>query len=417
MVQLSRDSFTIADGVLTITDALRIIAERITPVAETEELPLALCDGRILSTDVVARVALPPFANSAVDGYAVHSRDIPVNGETALRIVDRVQAGAVAARVLGAGEAVRIFTGAPMPPGADTIYMQEDVRVEGEQVFVPAGLKPGANVRPAGEELAAGQTAIAAGRRLLPQDLALASAAGFSSLCVRRRLKVAVFSTGDELKDAGALLGPAQVYDSNRFMLIGLLGRLGLEVADLGILPDDLDVLTTAFTDAGNRFDLVITSGGVSMGEADYAKEAVERVGQLDFWRFAIKPGRPLAMGRVGQAAFVGLPGNPVAVFVTLTQIVRGLIAALAGETWQRPVPFLVASAFAYRKKPGRSEFVRVTLQAGDTLPLAMKFEREGAAVISSLTRTDGLVELNEACAGIAPGDSLMFTPFAAILA
>ena len=310
--------------------------------------------------------------------------------------------------------AIRIFTGAPMPEGADTIFMQEDVVVEGDDVVLPPGLKPGANCRPAGEELDAGALAIAAGTRLAPPHLALAAGVGFACLAVRKRVRVAIFSTGDELAEPGAPRSGAQVHDTNRVMLAALLARAGCSVSDLGILRDEPDTLRAALKDAAAGHDLILTSGGVSTGEADYVKLAVEAEGRLDHWRFAIKPGRPLAMGVIAGAAIAGLPGNPVAVFVTFTQIVRAVIAALGGENWQAPRFLPVRAGFRYRKKAGRIEFLRVSLTDGSDGPIATRYPIEGAGIISSLTATDGLVRLPLDCEGVAPGDRLEYLPFAA---
>jgi molybdopterin molybdotransferase len=298
--------------------------------------------------------------------------------------------------------------------------MQEDCRVDGDAVVLPSGLKPGANRRRAGEDIAVGQLAIAAGRRLTPQDVALAAAIGLTQLPVRRRVRVAIFSTGDEVVEPGAPRPPAAIYDANRFILTALLQKLGAEVTDLGILKDEPDALAQALTAAVAGHDLVVTSGGVSTGEADYVRQVVETVGRLVFWRVAIKPGRPVAMGviRAGQAssAFVGLPGNPAAVYVTFAKVVRPLILRLAGAE-ARPLMLLpVRAGFAYRKKAGRREYVRVKLaRAADGALEAVKHTQEGAGVITSLTQTDGLVELSEDTVKVAPGEMVGFVSYAAL--
>ncbi len=412
MPQLTDDCFAHGGAMMTIAEALALFAERLRPVDGVENLALAAADGRVLAEDLFAATALPPFANSAVDGYAIRHADLDERGEMTLAVVERLQAGDQSRRSVCAGEAIRIFTGAPMPDGADTVYMQEDVRAEGGTVVLPSGLKRGANARPAGEELDAGTLALPAGRRLRPQDLALAAATGATNLKVRRRLRAAIFSTGNELAEAGSDLKPAQVYDSNRILLATLLTRLGVEVTDLGILSDDPDGLATALAGAAPGHDLVLTSGGVSTGEADHVKAAVDRVGRLDIWRFAIKPGRPLALGTIGRAAFIGLPGNPVAVWVTFTQVVRGLIAALAGETWRPPSPLPALAAFDYRKKIGRTEFVRVHLDRGANGEVhARKFGRDGAGILSSLTETDAIAILGDTVIEIAVGDPIGVVP------
>jgi molybdopterin molybdotransferase len=414
MAQLSDDCFAIGEETVTIEQALDRFRAQVAPVAEVETVPVADALGRVLAADVIAGVPLPPFANSAVDGYAVRQADVAGTGETRLQVVDHVLAGAQAHAALRAGQAARVFTGAPLPAGADTVYMQEDARADAGTVVLPAGLRRGANLRPAGEEIDQGARALPAGRRLKPQDLGLAAAIGLTELPVRRRVAIAIFSTGDELVQPGRPLPPAKIYDANRAMLVALCRQLGLAVTDLGVLKDDLATLAAALPRAAAEHDIVLTSGGVSMGEADYVKDAVARAGRLDIWRFAIKPGRPLSLGALGSAAFVGLPGNPVAVYVTFTQIVRPLIAALAGEPVRRPTPRPVRAGFAYRKKPQRTEFVRVHLAPGDDLiPVARKFRTDGAGIISSLTETDGLVELAADLTAVKEGDLLPFTSFA----
>lgn len=414
MPQLSNDCFAAGDAPVSIDDALALFRSRIAPVAETEVVALHAADNRVLADPVVAASALPPFDNSAVDGYAVRHADLAAAGESRLPVGGRLQAGDRASR-LSPGTAVRIFTGAPLPAGADTVYMQEDTAESDGWVVLPPGLKRGANARPAGEEIAAGGAAIPAGRRLRPQDIALAAGVGFDRVKVRRPLRAAVFSTGNELVEPGGSRGPAQVFDTNRLMTAALLTRLGIAVSDLGILRDEPGTLARALAAAAVDHDLILTSGGVSTGEADFVKPAVEQVGRLDVWRFAIKPGRPLAMGTIGGAAFVGLPGNPVAVYVTFTHVVRGLIAALAGETWQPPSPFAATSGFSYRKKVGRTEFVRVHLDPGQNgaLPTARKFARDGAGILSSLTETDALMILDADVASIEQGDRIGCVPLA----
>ncbi|KMO16664.1 gephyrin-like molybdotransferase Glp [Methylobacterium platani] len=408
MAQLTDDCFAFGGPLLSVEEATALIAERLPVVAGAETLPLVEADGRIAAADVAAGLDLPPFDNSAVDGYAVRFADLAPGAETRLPVRGRLPAGAAPDAAAVAGFATRIFTGAAMPPGADTVFMQEDVRREGDAVVLPAGLRCGANRRLAGEDVGRASLVIPAGRRLAPPDLALAAATGHATIAVRRRLRVAVFSTGDELTEPGAPLRPGAIHDSNRVLLVALLRRLGAEVSDLGILRDDPGALPGRLRAAAAGHDLIVTSGGVSTGEEDHVKAAVEAVGRLVFWRLAIKPGRPVAMGLIGDTAFVGLPGNPVAVYVTLLFVVRPLIARLGGALLDPPPSEPARAAFAYAKKAGRREYVRVSLRRGaDGAVEAVKFPRDGAGVLSSLTGSDGLAELPEAVTRVEAGDRI----------
>ena len=418
MAQLSEDSFAFGGPMRSVDEAVALIVARLDAVDGVETVPLAQADDRVLAQGLVAPMPLPPFTNSAVDGYAVRAEDIPTDAERSFRVSGRIQAGGAALSEIVPGEALRIFTGAPMPSSADTVFMQEDVRVDDDgRVVLPPGLKHGANVRPAGEDIPIGHLVLPAGRRLRPQDIGVAAALGLTELQVRRRVRVAVFSNGDEIVEPGTPRGPAQLYDSNRFMLIAMLRRIGCEVTDLGILPDDETLIAAILTRGARDHDLILTSGGVSTGDADYVKAAVESVGSLVFWRMAIKPGRPVAMGVIDGTPFIGLPGNPVASFVTFAHVARPAIFALAGTEWRRPEALPVRAAFTYRKKPGRREYVRANLRRAEDGGLeAVKFPREGAGLLSSLIDTDGLVELSEDITTIAPGQTVGFMAYAALL-
>ena len=403
---------------MSVDEAVAIIATRVTAVQDTETVALGEADGRVLAAGISAPLPLPPFTNSAVDGYAVRSGDLPQGKEQAFPVTGRIQAGASASQAIKPGHAMRIFTGAPMPDGADTVFMQEDVRIdENNKVVVPAGLRPGANVRPAGEDIAAGRSALAAGQRLRPQDVALAAAFGLTQLEVRRRIRVAVFSTGNELVSPGSPRAAAQLFDSNRFMLMAMLTRLGCKVSDLGIVSDDRASLAQGLKKVAGNHDLILTTGGVSTGEEDHVKASVESTGTLVLWRMAIKPGRPVAMGIIAGTPFIGLPGNPVASFVTFVHVVRPTVLALAGAAQQHLVPMPVRAAFAYKKKIARREYVRVNLRKGaDGALEAVKFPREGAGLLSSLVDTDGLVELGEEITLVEPGQTVGFLSYASLV-
>ena len=424
MAQLSDDCFAFGGPLLSVEDALARIAGHVTVAAESQTVPLAEADGRVLAEGITAPIPLPPFANSAVDGYAVRHADLRAEGDTVLPVRGRLAAGSTGAAPLEPHTARRIFTGAPMPEGADTVFMQEDVRLDDRgRAVLPPGLKPGANARPRGEDIEAGAPALPAGRRLRPQDVGLAAALGLTRLPVRRRLRVCVFSTGDEVAAPGDPLSPGRLYDANRALLCALVRRAGAEVADGGILADDAAATARALGEAASSHDVLLTSGGVSTGEEDHVKAAVEAAGRLVSWRLAVKPGRPVAMGVVRGAALVGLPGNPVAAFVTFAVLVRPLLARMGGEVLPPRVPLPVRSGFAYRKKAGRREYVRVRLAPGPDDSgsgvwgvVAHKHERDGAGILTSLTETEGLVELPESSTRVAPGDTVGFLPYAALL-
>jgi molybdopterin molybdotransferase len=414
MAQLSDDCFAFGGPMMSVDEAVRLIAERVTPVAEVETASLAEADGRVLARDLAAPLPLPPFTNSAVDGYAIASSDLPRVEARSFPLSGRVQAGAAAAAAQP-GHAVRIFTGAPMPEGTDTVFMQEDVQIDDAgRVVLPAGLKPGANVRPAGEDIPEGAVALRAGQRLRPQDVALAAAFGLTQVEVVRPLRVAVFSTGDEIASPGTPRTSPQLFDSNRFMLLAMLRRLGCAVSDLGILRDERAALADGLKQVACRHDLILTTGGVSTGEEDHVKAAVEAAGSLVLWRMAIKPGRPVAMGIIGGTPLIGLPGNPVASFVTFVHVVRPTVLALLGARPAPLTPMPVRAAFTYKKKLGRREYVRVFLRKREDGGLeAQKFPREGAGLLSSLVETDGLAELGEAVTKVEPGDTIGFLFYA----
>ena len=414
MAQLSDDCFAFGGPMMSVDEAVAIIAAKVTAVREVESVALTEADGRILAHDISAPLSLPPFTNSAVDGFAVASRDLPQGKEQRFPVAGRVQAGASAPAPLKPGHAMRIFTGAPIPEGADTVFMQEDVRLEDGNVVVPAGLGRGANVRPAGEDIPLGHVALKAGRRLRPQDVALAAALGLMKIEARRRIRVAVFSTGNELVSPGEERAAAQLFDSNRFMLMAMLARLRCEVADFGILRDERASLASALKKVAGDHDLILTTGGVSTGEEDHLKAGVESAGSLVLWRMAIKPGRPVAMGIIGGTPLIGLPGNPVASFVTFVHVVRPTVLALSGAAQEPLVPMPVRAAFTYKKKIGRREYVRVSLRkTNDGVLEAIKFPREGAGLLSSLVDTDGLVELGEAVTQVEPGQTVGFLGYA----
>jgi molybdopterin molybdotransferase len=416
MAQLSDDCFAHGGRLMTTAEALEHLTGRVSRVTGDESVPLAEGLGRILAEDLVAPQDVPPHDNSAVDGYAVYFDDLDPAGDTRLPIQGRAAAGHPLAGPAPRGAAVRIFTGAPMPDGPDTVMMQEDCRLEDGQVVVAPGIRRGANRRVSGEDIRAGHRVLAKGQRLRAQDLGQAAAVGRTTLQVSEPLRVALCSTGDELREPGTPLDPGCIYDSNRVTVSALLRALGCRVSDLGILKDRAPTIRDALADAATGHDLIVTSGGVSVGEEDHVKQAVETLGRIHFWRLAIKPGRPIALGQVGRVPLVGLPGNPVAVVVTFVNLVRPMILSLMGGTELVPHHFPVRAAFDHKKKKNRREWVRARLEAdGEGGWRAIKFPRDGAGILSSLVESDGLVELPEEMTYLETGTLVDFLPFSEV--
>lgn len=412
MTQLKDDCFAFGGKLMSVAEALALVDQRVSAVAGRETLDLRAAHRRILAEDVTSAIDVPPFTNAAVDGYAFAAADLKPAVPTRFRIRGRAAAGHPAA-ASAPGEAVRVFTGAVLPERCDSVVMQEDVEIDGADVVVPPGLKRGANRRRAGEDVRAGDRVLAAGTRLRAEHMALAAACGRDRLAVYRPLRVALFSTGDELREPGVDLPPGAIHDANRYMLLGLLADLGCAVDDLGILPDRLGEVRAALREAAANHDVVFTSGGVSTGEEDHVKAAVEAQGRLHFWRLAIKPGRPLALGQIGDAIFIGLPGNPVAVMVCFLRFARPILLRLAGASDVLPTLYRVRADFTHEKRLDRREFVRVRLVAGDDGQLvAQKFERQGSGLITSLVASHGLVELGEEVTHLARGGMVDFLPF-----
>ncbi|HSI01508.1 MAG TPA: gephyrin-like molybdotransferase Glp [Reyranella sp.] len=412
MAQLSDDCFAFGGSLLGIDAARRMIFERVMPVAGVERVPLRRALGRTLGEDIAAPIAVPGYDNSAVDGYAVRFDDLHPDEPTTLRCVDRIAAGHDPAAALTAGVAARIFTGALLPEGADVVIMQEDCERDGERVLIRPGIKRFANTRKAGEDVPRGALVLTAGKRLGPAELGLLAALGFVEVPVRRKLAIALLSTGDEVREPGEPLRRGQIHDANRYILAGLLERLGVDVSDCGIVRDDPAILGAALQAAAEETDLIITSGGVSTGEEDHVRTAIANHGSLYFWRLAIKPGRPVAMGQVGATPLAGLPGNPVAALLTFALVARPMIEALGAATPHRAKRFRVVADFAYSKKTGRREYVRASLDGR----MARRYPKEGAGMLTSLTETDGLVELPEDLTRLEPGAEVDFIPYAELI-
>jgi molybdopterin molybdotransferase len=430
MAQLSDDCFAFGGPLIGLDEALKLLLERTAAVTGIEPVALAAARGRVLAEDIVAPRDVPPHDNSAVDGYALFFDDLAQGAETVLPVKGRAAAGHPLDGVQERATAVRIFTGAPMPAGEagtpdcdgpDTVMMQEDCTEKGGFVHVPPGIKRGSNRRKRGEDIEAGTVILKAGRRLRPQDIGLAASIGLTRVPARLPLRVALFSTGDEIREPGTPAPAGTVYDANRFALLAALQGLGCAVTDLGILPDRFATIRDALARAAASHDLILTSGGMSTGDEDHIKPAVEVLGSLHFWRLAIKPGRPIAFGQVNRVPFVGLPGNPVAVMVTFLRIARPMILRLSGAEAAAPRLFRLRADFEHKKKAGRREWVRATIvradgEAGTGQPgVLRKFPRQGAGILTSMVESDGLVELGEEVTHLKPGETVDFLPFSEV--
>ena len=393
---------------ISLDDALATLLAQVEPLAGTETLATADARGRVLAADLVSPVDVPPEDNSAMDGYALRAADATQD----LPVAQRIPAGSVP-KPLSAGEAARIFTGAQIPPGADTVVMQELTELVGERLRITQPITVGQHVRLRGEDVRTGSVVLPAGARLDAVALGLAATAGAAQLTVARRPRVALFSTGDELVMPGEPLPPGAIYNSNRFTLRALLEGLGCEVVDLGIVPDRLDATRAALREAASRADVILTSGGVSVGEEDHLRPAVQAEGRLDLWAIAIKPGKPFAFGRVGDAHFIGLPGNPVSSLVTFLVLVRPALLKLQGATQLTPRGYRLVAGFDWPKPDKRREFLRVRLDADGGLAL---FTNQSSGVLTSAFWADGLLD-NPPGQAIKPGDAVRFIPFAELLA
>ena len=418
--KLLNDCFLHDKDRLKHAEAIAILKERVFRVVDTEMVPLLSSHGRVLAEDVLAPRSVPLTDNSAVDGYAFsHADYVAANG--AMQVSASIAAGDLTPHTLAPGTAARIFTGAVMPDNADSVAMQEDCQLDasGENVIIPAGLKSGANRRKAGEDLSAGETMLAAGVRLRPQDVAALASIGQAEVCVYRKLRVALVSTGDEIIRPGEAISPGQVYDSNNALLTSLLQTQPVEIHDLGVWPDDALETERRLIEACRNHDLVLTSGGASRGDEDHVIATLDKIGSRHMWQLAIKPGRPMNFTQVqteggGDCVVLGLPGNPVAAMVCFLLYARLVIQGLGGMKFKDPKGFRVPAAFSIpRKKPDRREFLRGILVENDEAGFAVqKYGRDGSGLISSLREADGLIEIAEATTSVSEGELVRFVPF-----
>jgi molybdopterin molybdotransferase len=394
-------------GLLSVDEALETLLAGARAVADLEQVPTLQATGRVLARAQRSTMDVPPMDNSAMDGYAVRLADL-ASHKNRLKVRQKILAGSVG-RPLEAGTAARIFTGAPIPPGADAVVMQELCAVEGDHVIVKKNPKPAEWIRYTGSDIRKGAEILPAGKRLLPQDTGLAASVGIESLPVFRKVRLGLFFTGDELVMPGEPLPPGRIYNSNRFTLRGLAETFGCDIADYGIVPDSLQATRDVLRKAAAACDLIVTSGGVSVGEADYVKPAVEAEGSLLMWKIAMKPGRPLAFGKVGAAAFIGLPGNPVSSFVTFLIFVRPFLLKTQGLTETKPKLVMARADFDWSEPDARREFLRVKWNAQGGLDL---YPTQDSAVLASTAWADGLVD-NPAGRAIRKGDAVKFLAYA----
>jgi molybdopterin molybdotransferase len=402
---------------LHLEDARARIIAAITPVAEAETVGIAAALGRVLARPLHSSVDVPSHRNSAMDGYALASADLPEAGIARLELAGTSWAGRPYTGTVRRGQCVRIMTGATLPEATDTVVMQEHVRLDDGRVVIEAGHRPGQNVRPIGEDIRRGELALTAGTLLRPAQLGLLASLGIGELPVLRRPRVAIFSTGDELASIGAELGPGQIYDSNRYTLQGMLARLEVDVLDLGVVKDTREDTLRAFESAAAQADAIVTSGGVSVGDADYVTETLERHGRVGFWKVAMKPGKPIAFGRFGNAHFFGLPGNPVSVMVTFYQLVQPAVQALRGVADPDP-PILLRAACEtrLRKKPGRLEFQRGVLTRLPTGAYSVRSSgHQGAGVLRSMSEANCFIILPLEHGDVEPGTEVEVQPFAGL--
>lgn len=399
---------------LPFAEASQRMKSAVSPVTTIERVPVREALGRIAAQDIRSPLDIPPFANSAMDGYAARSSDLPTQGSVALRVVGRSFAGDPYLGHVGEGECIRIMTGGVMPNGADTVIMQEHAQKHEETIHVGSGHRRGDHVRRAGEDISAASVVVPAGRMLQPADLGVVASLGLAEAPVWRRVRVAFFSTGDELKSVGTVLGKGEIYDSNRYTLWGMLTHLGVDVIDLGVVRDRREDVRQAFTDAAAIADAIITTGGVSVGEADYVKETLEQIGQVRFWKIAVKPGRPLAFGFIGETVFIGLPGNPVSVMVTFRQLAEPALRRMMGQHSVERLRVKVRCASKLKKKPGRLEFQRGILGRDDDGELSVRTTGgQGSHVLTSMSASNCYIVLPEESPGAEPGDIVEVEPFA----
>ncbi|EKP0299009.1 molybdopterin molybdenumtransferase MoeA [Aeromonas veronii] len=411
-------------GLLPLSDALQGMLEQLACCCDSEQQPLPEALGRVLASDIASPLAVPPFDNSAMDGYAVRLADLASG--TPLIMAGKAFAGQPYQGEWPAGQpyqgewpaghCVRIMTGAPVPAGTDAVVMQEETQADGDRITFLAQPEPGQNIRRAGSDIGKGACVLPAGTRLTPREMPLLASLGVATVTVRRPLKVAIFSTGDELKPVGTPLAHGDIYDSNRYGVRAMLARMGCDCLDLGIIPDDPAQLRAAFIRADKEADVLITTGGVSVGEADFTKQLLGELGEIGFWKLAIKPGKPFAFGRLPRAWFFGLPGNPVSAMVTFDQLVQPALAKLAGQHFERPLQLQAIAAEPLKKSPGRLDFQRGIMSQGPNGLEVRSTGSQDSAVFSSLSQANCYIVLERERGRVAAGETVTVEPFGGLL-
>lgn len=398
---------------ISVEEALRHIEQDLQTIHGEEQLAIRSALERVLAENVLSKINVPPYQNSAMDGYALRGAELPTEGKAQFTVVATSLAGQPCSQMIEAGQCARIFTGAVMPNGTDTVIMQEQVERQDDVITINTGHKPGQNVRAMGEDIAIGQIVLEAGKRLLPADIGLLASLGIPEVKVKRRLRVAFFSTGDELCSVGEVLQPGQIYDSNRYTLHGMLTRLGVDIIDMGVVRDTPKEVENAFLSASSNNDAIITSGGVSVGEADYVTDTLRRLGEVNFWKVAMKPGKPLTFGKIQQAVFFGLPGNPVSAMVTFYQFVQPALRRMMGQDSVIPVRVNVPCTTPLKKHPGRMEFQRGILETDEQGHLVVRSTgKQGSGILSSMSQANCFIILPVECSHVEAGSQVLVEPF-----
>lgn len=398
---------------LTVDEARSLIESQAKPVSCINKVEIRSSLGRFLAEDIHSKINVPSHTNSAMDGYAINGDDIPAQANVKLSIVCTVLAGQPFNGKIEPGQCARIMTGGMMPEGTDTVIMQEDVKRTDDIITIQSCHRKGQNVRQAGEDLAIGQVALHKGHKIMPAELGVLASLGLSEIKVHRRLRVAFFSTGDELRSIGETLGNGEIYDSNRYSLYGMLFRLGVDILDMGVIADRREDIESAFQTAAANADVVITSGGVSVGEADFVKETLDNMGEVKFWKIAMKPGRPLAFGKINNAFFFGLPGNPVAVMVTFYQFVQNALLIMAGAKVKPRLQLQLASSMAFKKAPGRTTFIRgIISNKKDGTITVRSTGQQGSGILNSMSQANCFIVLAHDDGPVNEGDIVTVEPF-----